>query len=244
MGRGYSGADLIASLNVEYEYQGHDFDDFGDMTNRIRMMLSFAQDTDNYATNVQHIMEQAEEYARAFVMGNNTIDTGELYNSIESKRVNANQWTLHAPARDLRKRGSKGTLYAGHIEYGFTDKRGQPHGPWPFLRPAVQLAAMDSRGELAKALSENMLYGRLMTENGTGSLSLGRSGQYYSHNKGSKSFSSLSNSYRRWDTKSKSTKEWGKARNGFNDYSGRFEKGTTSNEYTTGTSEFWDWGEL
>lgn len=239
MGKGYSGADLIADLDVHYFYQGHDFDDPNDLTNHLQMTLSFAKDTDRYATNVEHIMSQAERYAKDFLEGNGNIDSGELYSSIKGERISPTKWTLHAPARDNRSH-----LYAGHIEYGFTDKAGQAHGPWPFLRPAVQLAAMDSRGELADALAYSLLYGELKSNSQKSYLALGRSNLSHSAKKSNQSFRQAREGYRGWDRKTKSMKEWGKTRNGFNDYRGFFPKGTTSNRYTTGTDEYWNFGEL
>ena len=237
MGRGYVGSDLSAYLDVSYEYQGHVKNEPDDILNNLQMNMSFAENTDNYKTNVKHIMDQAVEYAKSFLEQNGTYDTGKLYSSIEAKRVTDSSWTLHAPAMD-----EKSHYYSGHIEYGFTDKAGRAHGPWPFLRPAVKLAAMDSRGELEEALAYNLLYGEINNDYGT--LKFGRSGNYHSYSKAGKSFTQLSEGYRRWDSKTNSMREWGGARNGFNDYRGFFERGTTSNQYTTGTNEQWDFGEL
>lgn len=42
--------------------------------------------------------------------------------------------------------------YAGHIEYGFHDRGGNPVAARPFMRPAFQAVARASRNELAKTL--------------------------------------------------------------------------------------------
>lgn len=237
MGRGYRGSNVIADLEIDYDYQGHDFDDFGDFTNLLEVNLVFARDPNSYKTNIAHIMEQAVEYAKSFVKQNLKWDTGQLHDSIIAE-PHSNYWTLHAPARDER-----GHLYAGHIEYGFTDKKGQAHGPWPFLRPAVKLAAMDSRGELADALAQNILYGRVLNES-FGKVSLGRSRNIFSTEKATRSFNQMSKAYERYDLKTGKPINWGRAKNGFNDYGGRFKSGTSSNRWSTGTHEQWDWGEL
>lgn len=243
MGRGYAGADVIAELDIDYLYQGHDYDTFGDITNLMSMNLYFAQDTDTYATDIEFIMKQAEEYARSFLEQNGNVNTHRLYDSIKARRVSSDQWSLVAPARDDR-----GHLYAGHIEYGFTDKQGKPHGPWPFLRPALRLAAADSRGELADALANNVLYGnhqlkQIMKPYTPDRLAFGRSGAKYSDSKGYKAYGRVTHGYRRYDENGKAI-EWGKARNGFNDYSGKFEPGTSSNEWSTSTDDYWAFGEL
>lgn len=239
MGVGYSGADLMADLDIEYNYQGHTFDNANDLTNLLSLNLEFARDLDNYSTNVEHIMRQAEQYAKSFVRQNQTYNTGQLHDSIQAERHSSSSWTLRAPARDSRNH-----LYAGHIEYGFTDKAGQSHGPWPFLRPAIRLAAMDSRGELADAMAYNMLYGRAL--NGympQWKVAFGRSGNVFTNQKGAKTYNQMSKNYQERDNNGK-VRQWGAARNGFNDYSGHYPKGTSSNQWTTGTNDNWDWGAL
>lgn len=238
MGRGYSGANLIADLDIDYNYQGHDYDSFDDITNLFQMNLYFRNDLDCVATNVDHIMEQAEAYARSFIEQNGTIQFGNLLGSVKAQRTSNTSFSLTAPARDRR-----GHLYAGHIEYGFTDKAGQAHGPWPFLRPAVKLAAMDSRGELADALASQILYGDVINGALPWRLEFGRSGASHSDSKAIRAFHNMSNAHRRVDSKGK-TYEWGKAKNGFNDYSGFYPKGTSSNQWTTGFDQSWDFGEL
>lgn len=238
MGRGYAGADVVAELDIDYNYQGHDFDSFDDITNLMQINLMFAKDTSNYKTDIAHIMKQAEEYAKSFVKQNLTWDTGNLHNSIVAED-HGDVWTLHAPARDER-----GHLYAGHIEYGFTDKAGQAHGPWPFLRPAVRLAAMDSRGELASSIAQKALYGDTINGLTPWKIAFGRSGTRFREGKSQGAFKNMSKNYQRQDEKTGKMINWGKARNGFNDYGGRFDRGTSSNRWSTGTSEFWDWGEI
>lgn len=236
----YSGANLVAELDVNYEYLGYERENFDDLRNHLQLSLEFLRDTDSYATDVAGIMEQAEMYAKSFLSQHGKYRTGKLYDSIISERVSSNQWVLHAPARD-----NEGRFYAGHIEYGFTDKSGKSHGPWPFLRPAVRLAAMDSRGELADALARKALYGDVLTGGySQWNVAFGRSGQSFSNYKGSKAFNNMNRAYQRQDSRTGKTIKWGRAKNGFNDYGGRYPKGTSSNRWSTGTHQYWDWGEL
>ena len=53
----------------------------------------------------------------------------------------------------------------------------------------------------------------------------------------------MSKNYQGKDSNGK-TRQWATARNGFNDYSGYYPKGTSSNQWTTGTNDNWDWGAL
>lgn len=239
MSRGYSGANVIAELEIEYNYMGHDFDEYNDITNLMEMNLYFAKDTDNYSTNIEHIMNQAVEYAKNFVKQNLTWDTGRLYHSIEARRISSDHWQLIAPARDEREH-----LYAGHIEYGFTDKAGQAHGPWPFLRPAMRLAAMDSRGELEQALAQNILYGPSFNGISPWNIAFGRSNNIFSVSKSQSAHRQLFNNYRRYDDKKNKWVNWGYAKNGFNDYSGRLDPGTSRNQWSTSSADDWDWGAL
>lgn len=51
--------------------------------------------------------------------------------------------------------------YAGHIEYGFLHTRsGEFLGPYPYMRPALKLAAAESTGMLEEFLKEEVLYYR------------------------------------------------------------------------------------
>ena len=234
MGRGYAGADVIATLEMDYEYLGHEYHDtkgaLEEVRNILEMNLLLARDIDSYVTDIEHIGQQAVEYARSFIRQNMTWDTGRLHDSVEFVRVANNQMQLRAPARD-----EDNHPYAGHIEYGFTDRAGQGRGPWPFLRPAMRLAAADSRGMLADEMARLSLYG--MMRDG-GQISLGRSGNSFSRGKGQRAFYKMSNVYRRTDKEGK-TFEWGKAYNGFN-------KDTSRNEYSISEAYnyAWDWGEL
>lgn len=241
-GRGYAGANLMADFEIDYEYAGHEFDSFDDFTNLLSANLYFAQDTRNVATDVEHIMKQAVEYARSFLRNNGNVQTGRLLDSITAEPVGSggDHWRLVAPARDAR-----GHLYAGHIEYGFTDKMGQARGPWPFLRPAMRIAAHESTGDLAEKMKLLVLYGaddRLnIFKYGSGRLALGRTGASHSNYKANQIYHKMSNAYRGND--SNPNKSWGRAYNGYNgrDLSGN----SVRNDYSISSWSYdWEAGHL
>jgi len=154
MGRGYSGANLSATIDVTYEYAGSTFYDPNEFTDYLKMNLSMATDTKTYQDFMPEIGKLAVQFAQDFIQSNGTYRTGKLYNSVKWKPTSSGI-TLYADARD-----KYGSAYAGHIEYGFVGRDGMPHGPWPFLRPAIRMAAEASKGEIASTAAQNILYGR------------------------------------------------------------------------------------
>ena len=66
--------------------------------------------------------------------------------------------------------------YAGHIEYGFHDRSGDPVPARPFMRPAFQAVARSSRNELSRTL-ESFLKGGLI-QNVTAKFATPMSGSY------------------------------------------------------------------
>ena len=212
---GYSGANLIARVSMDYEYIGHDFDKYEDIENLMSINLDFARDTSTYATNVEMIGRQAVKYAQVLLKQNGNYKTGKLHDSIrfEQDSSDGSRWTLSAPARDKR-----GHPYAGHIEYGFTDPSGRARGPWPFLRPAMRIAAADSRGELADLMAWAVLYGqgdisrRGRHSMNSRTLALGRSGNKAT---GYKAITAASRIREGFGSTDKST-SWKTAYNGFN----------------------------
>lgn len=154
MGRGYVGTDANAFMENKYEYAGSEFYNPYDFYDFLKYNLEMAKDTKTYQEYMPDIGRLAVQFAQDLVISNGTYRTGKLHDSIHWA-PNSTGITLFANARDQR-----GSAYAGHIEYGFVGRDGMPHGPWPFLRPAVRMAAEASRGVLADAAAMNILYGR------------------------------------------------------------------------------------
>lgn len=111
--------------------------------NDLMFRLEAAQNLDNYKTDFEAIREKLEETARSFVQENGTIKTGKLLRSIEA--------TIHGNTISL---GVPGVHYAGHIEWGFTSRDGMPHGPWPFIRPAMHMVSASSVNRLGERMRE------------------------------------------------------------------------------------------
>lgn len=145
----YSGANALLEVDVQYEYHGHQANSFEEVVNLMNISLvhNNGRDLIDMATDFELIAKNMEELAKSFILQNGTYKTLNLYKSVKAT-VNGHTVNLNAPARD-----SRGHPYAGHIEYGFTDKLGIPHGPWPFLRPAVRLAAADSRNQIGQSVA-------------------------------------------------------------------------------------------
>lgn len=164
----YGGSDALLNLDIQYEYQGHFTDSFEEIVNM--MNISLVHDKKNLVdmvTDFDQIGNNMKELAKSFLIQNGKYKTGNLYNSI-GYQIIGHTLNLNAPARDKR-----GHPYAGHIEYGFTGRDGIPRGPWPFLRPAVRLAAADSRDQLGEALASFLANETLMKN---GKMRFGRSG--------------------------------------------------------------------
>jgi len=166
MSRGYVGSNASAFVETTYEYAGSELYNAEEFVDFLSYNLQMATDTKTYQKYMPNIGKLAVQFARDFVVQNGTYKTGRLYDSINWAPTSTGI-TLFANARD-----EYGSAYAGHIEYGFVGRDGLPHGPWPFLRPAMRLAAEASQGILAQAAAKNILYG-----NRYGSeLSFGRAG--------------------------------------------------------------------
>lgn len=165
MGRGYVGANAEAEVITQYEYAGSTFYNEYEFLDYLSYNIKMATDTKTYLHYMPQIADMAVEVARDFILSNGTYRTGELYRSVKWRPVD-NGIELYADARD-----GAGRAYAGHIEYGFVDRGGMPQGPWPFLRPAMRIAAEASTGDLANIAATNILYG---IGSDSGFLSFGR----------------------------------------------------------------------
>ena len=165
MGRGYTGANASAFIETKYEYAGSEFYDPSEFYDFLKYNLEMAKDTQTYQKYMPDIGKLAVQFAQDLVVSNGTYRTGKLHDSIHWA-PNSTGITLFANARD-----SRGSAYAGHIEYGFVGRDGMPHGPWPFLRPAMRMAAEASQGMLADEAAQSILYGRANP-----TLSFGRAG--------------------------------------------------------------------
>lgn len=242
MGRGYSGRDVLLNLEMSYEYMGHRTEEWNDITNLMEFNLRHATtDLSYFKTDFDKIKDNMETLAREFLAQNGNIRTGALYKSIKAK-INGNTITLSAPARDPRN----GHPYAGHIEFGFTDLAGQTHGPWPFLRPAVHLAAQESTGMLGDSLAQGLLYGenfRAMSHPAAGGragrLGFGRTNKRISPNRArnlAQETRDHFNSGRQEPHSKTNTRQWDNANHGA--------WAKSDSNFKTSRKDDWKWGSL
>lgn len=156
-------ARVSATVENTYEYAGHSYDSMDAISNLLNFNLKTTRDVTTYTMDVELIMKEAQSLAKRFVKTNHPVPysphqpTDKLYGSIRYDLQTSSGGTgarLFADAVD-----EYGHKYAGHIEYGFTDKLGIPHGPWPFLRPALRMATEASRGRLVQHMAGVALYG-------------------------------------------------------------------------------------
>lgn len=238
MARGYSGRDVLLDLEIEYEYMGHSTNEWNDITNLMEFSLTHAtKDLSYLATDFDIIKNNMERLAREFLAQNGNIRTGTLYDSVIAE-IKGNQISLSAPARDPKD----GHPYAGHIEFGFTDRAGMPHGPWPFLRPAVHLAAQESTG----MLGDSFAYGLLHWGNfdamsfPTGRMAFGRTNRVVTPNRARNLAQGTRKHYKagkQVPNSRKNTKQWNNANHGI------WSKSDDSNFRMSGESD-WRWGAL
>jgi hypothetical protein len=153
MGRGYAGKDASAFIYTEYEYAGSEFYNEMEFLDYLSYNLQMATDTKTYQHHIPDIADLAVQFAQDLVHSNGTYRTGRLHDSIKWNPT-PNGFTLSADARD-----DYGSAYAGHIEYGFVGRDGMPHGPWPFLRPAMRMAAEASKGMFAEDAADAIFFG-------------------------------------------------------------------------------------
>lgn len=204
-----------------YEYRGYNVESLDEVANTLNYNLRMASDPKSYVTDVEEIMKLAKSLAQSFVASNHPVpgsrhqSTRRLYDSINYDMEPSNGGTgarLYANAAD--KYGRK---YAGHIEYGFTDKSGIPHGPWPFLRPAMRIAAEASTGSLADHMSEITLYGGAFSHHGE--LKFGRKNLYSQMTQSGGRRNVISQTRKGYGATSKG-KSWSNAKNGIGYRSG------------------------
>lgn len=148
-----AGRNVTGTIETIYEYAGSQYYNSADFLDHLAYNINTAQDIDSYATDIAAIADETVAIAREFILENGTYQDGTLYRNVKWRKIN-NGFQLYDDARDKR-----GRPYAGHIEYGFTDRAGMPHGPWPFLRPAMRIAAEMSTGAIGDHAVSNILYG-------------------------------------------------------------------------------------
>lgn len=148
-----AGRNVIGTIETVYEYAGSRYYNPMDFLDHLAYNINTAQDIDQYATDIAAIADETVEIAREFILENGTYQDGTLYRNVKWRKIEKG-FQLYDDARD-----SRGRPYAGHIEYGFTDRAGMPHGPWPFLRPAMRIAAEMSTGAIGNHMASNILYG-------------------------------------------------------------------------------------
>lgn len=147
------GRNIAVDIETVYEYAGSEYYNPRDFLDHLAYNLNMAKDIDLYATDVESIADEIVSIAQDFIIENGTYEDGELWRNVKWKKIGKGI-QLYDDARD-----DYGRPYAGHIEYGFTDKAGMPHGPWPFLRPAMRIGAEMSTGIIADHMASNILYG-------------------------------------------------------------------------------------
>lgn len=155
--------------------------------------LEAAQDLNTYKTDFEIIRQQLEETAKSFIESNGTIKTGKMYNSTKAT-INGNTISLGVP----------GVPYAGHIEWGFTAKDGMPHGPWPFIRPAMHLVSANSTNQLGEAVMQAI--------SGTRKVQFGRN--YTNPAYGGRNIGNLQNKFQSQKGLENGNNAWVKASNG------------------------------
>lgn len=148
-----AGRNVTGIIETVYEYAGSQYYNSADFLDHLAYNINTAQDIDSYVTDISAIADKTVEIAKGFILENGTYQDGTLYRNVKWRKIN-NGFQLYDDARDKR-----GRPYAGHIEYGFTDRAGMPHGPWPFLRPAMRIAAEMSTGVIGDRAASNILYG-------------------------------------------------------------------------------------
>ena len=160
-----TGSAIRIDFENTYEYQGHSFDNIESMVGLLNFNFHTAQDIQSYTKkDVEATLKYAVEIAKEILDTNHPVNpythykkTGSLRDSVKYRTTTSHGGTggsIYADAKD-----SRGHKYGGHIEYGFTDRAGIPHGPWPFLRPAMRLALSATRYDFADTMAD-VLTGR------------------------------------------------------------------------------------
>lgn len=147
------GRNIAVDIETVYEYAGSEFYNSADFLDHLAYNLNMARSIDNYKTDVRAIANEIVSIAQDFIVENGTYEDGELWRNVKWRETSSGI-QLYDDARD-----DYGRPYAGHIEYGFTDKAGMPHGPWPFLRPAMRIGAEMSTGVIGDHMASDILYG-------------------------------------------------------------------------------------
>ncbi len=160
----HSGSAINVELDITYDYIGHKKNE-GELENLLNFDFLTKNDIREYTKkDIDSTLKFAVELAKEFLDSTHPVNPYSHYQTTKNLRDSVKYdkqasdggygGRLYADAADNR-----GHKYAGHIEYGFTDRAGLPHGPWPFLRPAMRIALSATRYDFAQSVAEGLLYG-------------------------------------------------------------------------------------
>lgn len=158
-----TGSAIRVDFENTYEYKGKIYNSMDAMAQTLNYDLNTVKDLRQYDKDVEKTLKYAVELAKEFIDSVHPVNPYNRYQTTNRLRENVKYDTqtssggtggrLYDDAKDNR-----GRKYAGHIEYGFTDKAGVPRGPWPFLRPAMRLALSATRYDFAETM-QNLITG-------------------------------------------------------------------------------------
>lgn len=157
-----------SAINVEvqttYSYRNDPNNIYDQLSDVLGFDLITTRDLESYVEkDVEKTLDYAVEIAQDFVDSQHPVPgnsgkyegTHRLKENIRKQMYTSSGGSggrLVADAKDHR-----GRPYAGHIEYGYTDRGGNPRGPWPFLRPAMRLAVSATRANFADTVARGIL---------------------------------------------------------------------------------------
>lgn len=158
---------ILLDIEMEYEYQNTK-EVFDVMSGESTTIPGFAtdllfnlnalQDMDNYKQDMEEVANLLRELALGYIQQNGTIrePSPSITNLRDGLFSYVENETIQFGDNATDERGRK---YAGHIEWGFTDRAGVGRGPWPFMRPALEMGSEITRGILAERMAEIAVYG-------------------------------------------------------------------------------------
>lgn len=233
-----SGSAIDIRLENTYEYRNKRYNDFNEISDILNFNLNTVRDLRSYDKDVEATLKYAKEIAQQFVDSMHPTNPGGRYQTTRNLRGSisydmsttngGNGGRLFANAKDYR-----GRPYAGHIEYGYTDRGGNPRGPWPFLRPAMRLAASATRYDFARTM-EDLMFGNYRD----GSITIGSKNARQSvanlYGSTRAATSTIRDSFQSYYDQAYGGGRWGDATNGI---------GFASGEYSGYTTTSWGWSD-